>query len=172
MSESTAAALASTSPTYDDIGASLVGSVPTGFHRVRRSALLDIPFDDARGCLFAWQVQLRSGVRVRATAPTAMLGSIAEVSVGVGPFRLGGPVRVIAVVDEPDVACFAYGTLPGHPESGEECFRVTATDGRVQFTIDGFSRPRSSLARLGAPAATIVQRLITDRYVRSLKSPA
>ena len=39
-----------------------------------------------------------------------------------GPGRR--PCRVVYVVDEPDRRGFAYGTLPGHPESGEELFLV------------------------------------------------
>ena len=35
---------------------------------------------------------------------------------------LQAPCRVVYVIDEPDIRGFAYGTLPGHPESGEERF--------------------------------------------------
>ena len=50
----------------------------------------------------------------------AAVGS--EVMVGLGPLR--APCRVVYVVDEPDRRGFAYGTLPGHPETGEELFAV------------------------------------------------
>jgi uncharacterized protein (UPF0548 family) len=48
---------------------------------------------------------------------------------------------------------FAYGTLPGHAESGEEWFLVEwdRTDGGVCYDILAFSRPQQILARLGYP---------------------
>ena len=43
--------------------------------------------------------------------------------------------------DEPQSAGFGYGTLPGHPERGEEAFEVEmGADGRVFLTITAFSR--------------------------------
>lgn len=64
--------------------------------------------------------------------------------------------RIVYVVDE-DVPVmrfgFAYGTLPGHVESGEERFLVEwdRTTGSVYYDIIAFSRPRHILARLGYP---------------------
>jgi uncharacterized protein (UPF0548 family) len=37
------------------------------------------------------------------------------------------PCRVIYVVDQADQFGFAYGTLPGHPETGEVAFMVART---------------------------------------------
>jgi uncharacterized protein (UPF0548 family) len=55
---------------------------------------------------------------------------------------------------------FAYGTLPGHVEMGEELFLVEwdrATDA-VAYSILAFSRPRHPLARLGRPLVRRLQR--------------
>jgi uncharacterized protein (UPF0548 family) len=57
------------------------------------------------------------------------------------------------VVDEPHRFGFAYGTLPGHPESGEEAFVIDDTDQGVVFQIVAFSRPAAALARLGTPVS-------------------
>jgi uncharacterized protein (UPF0548 family) len=44
--------------------------------------------------------------------------------------------RVVDVVDEPDRFGFAYGTLPVHPDQGEESFTVALLpDGGVVFEI-------------------------------------
>jgi len=52
------------------------------------------------------------------------------------------------VVDEPRRRGFAYGTLPGHPERGEEAFLITHhDDGTVTFAITAFCAPGSPLAR-------------------------
>lgn len=164
------ARLAAADLTYPEVGASLTGAAPDGYRRLHREGSLDVPFDVAREALFGWQVQLRSGVGVRAESARVGLGDVAEVSIGVGRLRMRAPVRVVAVIDDASVAAFAYGTLPGHPERGEECFRVTADqEGRVRFVLDGFSRPGTMLTRLGAPIAHLVQERITDRYLASLR---
>ncbi len=80
------------------------------------------------------------------------------------------PCRVIYVLDEPDRFGFAYGTLPGHPEEGEEAFvaeRVGTSS--VRFVIRAFSRPGDPLVRLFAPATRIVQTRMVMRYQRALK---
>jgi uncharacterized protein (UPF0548 family) len=73
------------------------------------------------------------------------------------------------VVDEPNRYGFAYGTLPHHPEQGEEAFLVEQDDrGDVNFVIEVFSRPRHPLARLGKPVSRLVQKRTTRRYLRGM----
>ena len=50
---------------------------------------------------------------------------------------------------------FAYGTLPGHIESGRELFLVewNRADDSVWYSIDVFSRPAFWLIWLGYPYA-------------------
>jgi uncharacterized protein (UPF0548 family) len=72
------------------------------------------------------------------------------------------------VIEEPDRRGFVYGTLPGHPESGEESFvLVRQSDGAVIFTVEATSRPASLLARLGGPVTRWVQAVATDRYLKA-----
>lgn len=60
--------------------------------------------------------------------------------------------RIVYVVDEPRRFGFAYGTLPGHVERGEERFLVEiADDGTVWYDIKAFSQPRHILTKLGYP---------------------
>ena len=68
--------------------------------------------------------------------------------------------RIVYVVDEGDKFGFAYGTLPGHAESGEERFTVEwhKEDEAVWYDILAFSRPRHFLARLGYPYARKLQK--------------
>lgn len=166
LSPTAAEALATALPTYTpgDDGR-------RHFHRLQRSRLIGSGADDfagARAALFAWQVQVRSGVRVEANSPTVHLDAVARVSVGIGALRIGGPVRVTDIVDGPARAGFTYTTLAGHPEIGEESFHVTIADGRVRFELTGVSRPATFVTRAVAPVASLVQRIITDRYARAL----
>jgi uncharacterized protein (UPF0548 family) len=74
-------------------------------------------------------------------------------------------------VDEPRRVGFAYGTLPGHPESGEEAFVIEhVQDDDVVLHITAFSRPATWYARLGGPAARAAQDLITRRYASALRT--
>jgi uncharacterized protein (UPF0548 family) len=83
------------------------------------------------------------------------------------------PCRVVYVVDEPDRTGFAYGTLPGHPESGEAALTlVRGSDERVSFVVRSFSRRVDPLARLGAPLARLVQTRVTRRYIDALSEAA
>lgn len=66
---------------------------------------------------------------------------------------------------------FAYGTLPGHPEVGEESFVFSrGLDGRTVFEITAFSRPAGLVARVGAPIARAVQNAVTDEYVEAVRA--
>jgi uncharacterized protein (UPF0548 family) len=88
---------------------------------------------------------------------------------GPGVISMRIPCRVVYVIDEPDRRGFAYGTLPGHPESGEESFVLHRETGdRVRFVITAFSRPSTRLAKLGGPATQRLQHFMTTRYLRSL----
>ena len=88
-------------------------------------------------------------------------------------FRFVGqriPCRVISVVDEDDRRGFTYGTLPGHPECGEERFVVErdSATGVVTATITAFSKPGGWRTRLLGPVGRIVQARMTQRYLDAL----
>ena len=81
-----------------------------------------------------------------------------------------GTCRIVAVVDEPDRCGFAYGTLPTHPEEGEEAFLVVRYDnGAVRFDVEGVSRPRMPLARLVSPLADRLQDAAVHRYLAAMQ---
>jgi uncharacterized protein (UPF0548 family) len=72
--------------------------------------------------------------------------------------------RIVYVLDDQQGPVrgwgFAYGTLPGHAESGEERFLIEwdRGDDVVYYDILAFSRPRHPLARLAYPLARRLQR--------------
>jgi uncharacterized protein (UPF0548 family) len=80
--------------------------------------------------------------------------------------------RVVYVVDEPQHFGFAYGTLPGHPEQGEEPFDVLRDRERLVFRVVAFSRPRDPLARLGAPVTRAFQLRINRAYLNAMRQIA
>ena len=159
--------------TYAEVGATSAG-LPDGYHHVSREAVLgagEAAFRQAADALSRWELQRRAGVRVLPAAARVAEGVDAVLLLGVGRLAVRAPVRVVRVVDEPRRTGFAYGTLPGHPESGEESFLVEwRPDGSVVCRITAFSRPVTWLARLGGPATTLVQGWVTGRYLRSLRA--
>jgi uncharacterized protein (UPF0548 family) len=103
------------------------------------------------------------GTRLLAPGDTAVLG------VGLG---ISFPVRVIYVVDEPRRRGFAYGTLPGHAEDGEESWMVEhRDDDSVWITIRAFSRPANRWWWAVYPALRVAQEYYTRRYLRALAGP-
>jgi uncharacterized protein (UPF0548 family) len=78
--------------------------------------------------------------------------------------------RIVYVVDEPRKFGFAYGTLPGHVESGEEQFTVQwHDDDTVWYDILAFSRPNHILARLGYPWVRRLQRRFARESAAAMK---
>ncbi|MGA5466697.1 DUF1990 domain-containing protein [Mycobacterium sp. NPDC050041] len=154
--------------TYDEVGAT-AGRLPAGYHHVVESAVIGHGrqrFDEAGAAVMRWGMLRGAGVRVDASSEVAAVGS--EVVVGVGPVR--APCRVVYVIDEPDRHGFAYGTLPGHAESGEELFSVRfdpATE-QVYAEVRAFSRHGTWWSRLAAPVTSRMQRIITRRYLTAL----
>ncbi len=71
--------------------------------------------------------------------------------------------RIVYIVDESGPVTkfgFAYGTLPGHAESGEERFLIEwhHADNGVWYDILAFSRPNHVLTRLGYPGVRRLQK--------------
>lgn len=158
---------------YPEVGAT-AGTLPAGYALVRRTAELghgQQTFDTAAERLMSWDMHRRAGLRVEAATARAVLGGDVRVVLSVGPLRFPAPCRVVRVVDEPRARGFAYGTLTGHPEMGEESF-VVRLDGqdRVTLSIVAFSRPARWWSRLGAPVSRLVQRRVTGRYLTALAS--
>jgi uncharacterized protein (UPF0548 family) len=154
--------------TYAEVGAT-AGPLPAGYHHVKKSAVIGQGrrrFEDAGEAGMRWGMLRGAGLKVEATTAVAAVGS--EVIVHLGPVR--APCRVVYVVDEPNRRGFAYGTLPGHAESGEELFVVRyepATD-EVYAEVRAFSRHATWWSRLAGPVTSLLQEVVTRRYLSAL----
>jgi uncharacterized protein (UPF0548 family) len=96
-------------------------------------------------------------------------GMTAQLGIPFGPFTVSAPVRVVYVIDEANRIGFAYGTLAGHPDSGEESWIVDRRDDdSVWLTIRAFSRGSTWYYRLAAPLLRLQQEKFTKRYLRAL----
>jgi len=163
--------------TYTTVGATRPGQVlwhdhPAGFRRhesVVRIGDGQHCWDAASTAVLEWAVKTRSGFTVE--PPGAAVGADRRwLTARLGPFRVREPVKVIAVVDRSDRRGFAYGTLDGHPVTGEEAFIVTrGPDGSVWLTIRSLTRPGRGAWRAAYPAALVAQAVYRRRYVRALR---
>ncbi|WP_299051893.1 DUF1990 family protein [uncultured Nocardioides sp.] len=168
LDDATAARLAAADLTYDRSATPLLGAA-RGVRRFERSARLTrTDLDGTAADLLAWRLQAAAGLRVRASDVPLRVGTV--VLLGLGPrwLRIEAPCRVVALVDEPTRRGFVYGTLPGHPECGEESFVVEEDDEGLRVTVAATSRPATLLARLGGPVTHRVQDAMTARYLRVL----
>jgi uncharacterized protein (UPF0548 family) len=105
-------------------------------------------------------------------SPLLAPGDTVLLVVPFGPFGVKAPARVVYVVDEPKRKGFAYGTLAGHPEDGEEAFFIEQRDdGSVWITIRAFSRPSSRFWWAVYPVLRLSQEFYTRRYLRALAGP-
>lgn len=165
-------ALASAELSYPERGATR-GVLPAGYAHIHRDmpiATGRVAFDKAANALFGWQVHRAAGIIVTPSHHTAAPGVDVVMRVGWGPASLTAPCRVVYCVEEPATRGFAYVTLPGHPERGEEAFLLElSSDRTVRLTIRAFSRPASTLARLGGPLTGKTQNLVTERCVLALR---
>ncbi len=77
---------------------------------------------------------------------------------------------MVYVVDDENRRGFAYGTLPGHPESGEELFavRYDPADDAVYAEVVAFSRHATSWSKAAGPLTSVLQRMMTKRYLSAV----
>jgi len=113
-------------------------------------------FHAAKAALERWQ-QFRLGwVEAWSTETPLTVGQVVAVLGRAAGCWWLNACRIVYTISESGPTTqfgFAYGTLPGHVESGEERFLIEwdrDTD-RVSYDILAFSRPNHVLARLGYP---------------------
>ncbi|UWX97314.1 DUF1990 domain-containing protein [Arthrobacter zhaoxinii] len=153
---------------------------PDGYRLVLRKDELKV--DDARAGflrltngLLDWDLHRRAGLSVAPGTPRAAPGVDMASGVGFWRVRYYAPCRVIwvsdAVLDDAGTAVrgqrsgFGYGTLPGHPERGEEGFYAELDeDGRLYFRIAAYSRPANRVVAAANPVNVRVQQFYTNRY--------
>ncbi|MFJ4779964.1 DUF1990 family protein [Streptomyces sp. NPDC088762] len=164
---------------YPDEGATAHRPLPAGYHHLHHRTRIGrgrAAFEAAGVAVTTFHAHRTSGMRVRADAGAVRAGDRVEVGIGLGPLRITAPCRVIWTAYEPTRVGFAYGTLTGHPESGEESFIVDLDpDGTVWFTVTAFSRPASWYTRLGGPLVPFLQLSYArwlGRHLRGLAAAA
>jgi uncharacterized protein (UPF0548 family) len=159
---------------YPQAGATRSESAPAGYdvdrNRVRLGAGAET-FRRATDALLRWRASSLGWTSIHPIGAAIMPGvTVAIVVRHLGFWSLNAG-RIIYVLDEEWAdTCrtgFAYGTLAGHAEIGEERFAVewNRADDIVWYDLYAFSRPGHFLARLGYPVVRALQR----RFARDSK---
>lgn len=158
---------------YDEVGATRDGVAPKGYVVDRYQVRLgegEEAYRRAVEALRGWRQFDLGWVRLYPPRAEVEVGTTVAVLARHLGFRSLNSARVVYTIDESgDVERygFAYGTLPGHAESGEERFLVEwdREGGSVHYDVFAFSRPKHPLAWFGFPFARLLQR----RFARDSK---
>ncbi|MER6570505.1 DUF1990 domain-containing protein [Streptomyces sp. NPDC001093] len=152
--------------TYEPVGATRddLTYCPPGFHpllvRTRLGEGQKL-FHRAAEAVLTWEMHRAVGVGIDASADRAAEGVDVTVTLA-GVIK--APCRIIWTAEEPRRTGWAYGTLEGHPECGEEAFVVDRTgDGTVWLTVAAFSKPAKWYAKAGGPATRGLQHAYARR---------
>lgn len=128
----------------------------------------------AKAALARWEHFRLGWAEAGASDTPIQTGSCVAVVAHVMGFWWLNACRIVFVTDETGAVerfGFAYGTLPGHAESGEERFMVEwdRASNAVWYDILAFSRPNHPLARLGYPLTRMTQRRFARDSVRAMQ---
>jgi len=183
-------------PSGREIQAILGSGDPFSYSEVGRTAQLDAPgvrevlasrydvdrhqftlgrgrdlFERAQSSLMAWRqfdIPWLEFHGARHVEPDQVVATLVSIT---GVWFLN-PCRVVYSEFSPDgnSAAYAYGTLRGHAECGEERFRVSIdpVTEEVRYEIAAFSRPAIVLSNLGYPLARRLQRRFAASSAQAL----
>ncbi len=126
-------------------------------------------FDAAVTALQTWVPHHGIGADVLPRGQRVELGATVLVILRRGPLFVVAPNRIVAVADEPRRFAYAYGTLPGHPERGEESYTAELRDdGTVRVTIRVQGGPATLPARAISPVVRRLQAAALRGYLRAV----
>lgn len=154
--------------TYAEVGGTRWSDLPAGYRHDQSRLRLghgEIAWTLAKDAIRQWKAHDHAGITLTPAGIEPEEGTTLLASRSLGPVAMVAPCRIVYVTDEPSRFGFAYGTLPGHPEKGEEAFHVFSNDqGTVWAEIVAFSRPDDLPARLAGPIGRRIQVAVTRRY--------
>jgi uncharacterized protein (UPF0548 family) len=162
--------------TYSQVGTTQT-KPPSGFnidHNRTRLGDGEHTYRRAVSALRSWKHFDLGWVRIVPSNSPVEIGSVVAVEANTFGLWTLNACRVVYLIEEEGVirkSGFAYGTLPDHAECGEERFTVEwHPDNSVWYDIYAFSRPHHLLARLGFPAARMMQKRFARESLTAMVS--
>ena len=163
--ESIVATLGDASFTYPDVGATRGTPPSRWFNDLHRLAIGSGEADylAARDALLQWEMISFGWVEPLVSNASHVTGALSGTLIRTLGLWWPCPCRVVYAGDVEGERGrrryeVAYGTVTGHPESGEERFSVEiADDGSVWYEISAFSRPGWLPTWFGVPIVRLLQ---------------
>jgi uncharacterized protein (UPF0548 family) len=160
---------------YNEVGASQT-AIPSGYpinHRRIQLGNGAEAFASAKDAIRNWTMYKLSWTRLYPNDAPVAVGRVVCVIVNHGFCWSTNPCRVIYVLEENrevEKFGFAFGTLPGHSEEGEERFTIEwrHEDDSVWFELLSFARPHHVLAKIGFPFVGLFQRKFAEDSGRAM----
>lgn len=157
---------------YAEVGGTR-GEAPQGYVVDRYRTKLgegEETYERAKDALRSWRQFDLGWVGLRPVGAPVEAGTTVAVLARHFGFWSLNSARIIYLVEEAGAVerfGFAYGTLPGHAERGEERFLIEHDHGTglVSYDVFAFSRPSHLLAWPGFPFARVLQ----ERFARDSK---
>ncbi len=161
---------------YPEVGASM-GAAPAGYNVDHNRVKLgngQETFREAITSLNNWKMFEMNWIELFPARAPIQVG----VTVGVLIRHLGfwslNASRIVYTIDESETVKrygFAYGTLPGHAEQGEERFTVEyyRESKNVWYDLYAFSKPRHILAKAGYPISRLLQQRFAKASLKAMK---
>lgn len=163
---------AKASYTYTDLEGSRTANV-SGYDNDHNCCVIgsgDQQWEAAKEALYLWAQFPASWTKIlRERAPLKVGQTVAVL------FRIFGvwwinSARIVYTFDESNRFGFAYGTLYGHLESGEECFWIERdAQGVITYHIRAFSKPYYWFVKLAYPLARYYQRRFVKQSMAHMK---
>jgi uncharacterized protein (UPF0548 family) len=150
---------------YKEVGASksvVPQNYPINHHRIRvGSGVAD--YARAKNALQSWTMYKLDWTRIYPPDAPIAIGETVVVIVNHHFCWSMNSCRIVYVLEENEATerfGFAFGTLPGHSETGEERFTVewNRDDDSVWYELLAFALPHHILAKIAAPFVHFVQR--------------
>jgi uncharacterized protein (UPF0548 family) len=161
---------------YAEVGQSL-GPAPAGYaanHGRIKLGYGEADFNKAVEALRSWKMFDLGWVSICWPDARIEVGTtVAALARHLGFWSLH-PARIVFLVDDVDARMrrsgFAYGTLQGHGERGEETFIIEwlHADDSVWYDLRSFSRPGQLLTTLGYPIARMLQKRFARESTRTM----
>jgi uncharacterized protein (UPF0548 family) len=147
---------------------------PKGLRTFERTVLVGSGDDDwERVCseIMQWCVKTRSGFGVETrdgSAQSVLAGKNFWLVARFGLVQVREPIRVVATVATATRCGYAYGTLDGHPVSGEEAFVVHRSERSIFFTVRSVTSHGKGTWRMAFPLVLVAQRWYRRLYLKAL----
>lgn len=132
-----------------------------------------VTFERSKAALQGWQTHQSRWLRLYPDTQPPAEGQTVLVLLTFAGLGLAFGCRIVRVLEGGRHYGFAYGSLSGHPERGEELFAVERhLDDRVTFTLRADSQPANRFYRLGRPFGQLARSLGTRQYLKSMRRAA